>query len=94
MPFASLYNRRETAVFEAVAAHAPRYPGLAEDPALLTDVACVALNRMPAQYICHSTDPVFHITERERQTTLQNIAESVDFAFGFVQAQQVMAARR
>lgn len=94
MHFATVYNTRESAVFEAVAAHAPRYPGVADDPDLLADVACVALNRMPAQYICHSTDLAFSSTERERQATRRHIDESVDFAFGFVQAQHLMAARR
>lgn len=94
MHFASVYNTRESAVFEAVAAHAARYPGVADDPDRLADVACVALNRMPAQYICHSTDPAFFSTERERRATQRHIDESVDFAFGYVQARQLMAARR
>ena len=94
MTFTNVYNTRETAVFEAVATNAPRYPGLADEPALLADVACVALNRMPAQYICHSTDLAFFSTERERQATRRNIDESVDFAFGYVQARHLMAARR
>ena len=94
MSFARVYNTRETAVFEAVAAAAPRFPGLADGPELLADVACVALNRMPAQYICHSTDLAFFSTERERLATRRNIDESVDFAFGYVQARHLMAARR
>ena len=94
MSFARVYNTRETAVFEAVAAAAPRFPGLAGEPELLADVACVALNRMPAQYICHSTDLAFFSTERERLANRRNIDESVDFAFGYVQARHLMAARR
>ena len=49
---------------------------------------------MPPQYIRHSADLAFFITERERQTTRRNLDESVDFAFGYVQARHVMAARR
>ena len=94
MTFSSIYNTRETAVFEAVTAAAPRFPVLADEPALLADVACVALNRMPSQYICHSTDLAFCSTERERLAARHSIDESVDFAFGYVQARHLMAARR
>lgn len=94
MDFSSVYNTHEKAVFEAVAIAAPRYPGLADDAGLLADVACVALNRMPPQYIRHSVDLAFFTTEKERLATRRNIDESVDFAFGYVQARHVMAARR
>ena len=94
MDFSSVYNTHEKTIFEAVAAAAPRYPGIADDAGLLADVACVALNRMPPHYIRHSADLAFFTTEKERQATLRNVAESVDFAFGYVQARHVMAARR
>lgn len=94
MDFSSVHNTHEKAVFAAVLAHAPRYPGISGDPELLADVACVALNRLPPQYIRHSADYAFFSTERERQAVERNIAESVDFAFGYVQARHVMAARR
>ncbi len=94
MDFSSVYNSHEKAVFEAVAAAAPRYPGLADDDGLLADVACVALNRISPHYIRHSADLAFFTTERERQATRRSIDESVDFAFGYVQARHVMAARR
>ncbi len=94
MDFSSVYNTHEKTIFEAVAAAAPRYPGVADDAGLLADVACVALNRMPPHYIRHSTDLAFFTTEKERQAVLRNVAESVDFAFGYVQARHVMAARR
>ncbi|OGB04426.1 MAG: hypothetical protein A3E25_22380 [Burkholderiales bacterium RIFCSPHIGHO2_12_FULL_69_20] len=94
MDFSSVYNTHEKTVFEAVAAAAPRYPGLAGDAGLLADVACVALNRMPPQYIRHSADLAFFTTEKERQAMRRNIEESVDFAYGYVQARHVMAARR
>jgi hypothetical protein len=94
MDFSSVYNIHEKTIFEAVSAAAPRYPGIADDAGLLADVACVALNRMTPHYIRHSADLAFFTTEKERQTTRRNIDESVDFAFGYVQARHVMAARR
>jgi len=94
MDFSSVYNIHEKTIFEAVAAAAPRYPGIADDAGLLADVACVALNRLPPQYIRHSADLAFFTTEKERLAIQRNVAESVDFAFGYVQARHVMAARR
>ena len=94
MAFSSVHNSHEKTVFAAVVAAAPRYPGVSDDPELLADVACVALNRMPPHYIRHSADLAFFTTEKERLAIRRNIDESVDFAFGYVQARHVMAARR
>jgi hypothetical protein len=94
MDFTSVHNVHEKAVFEAVSAHAALYPVIAEDPGLLADVACVALNRLQPRYIRHTADLVFFSTDRERAEAQRNVAESVDFAFGYVQARHVMAARR
>jgi len=94
MDFSSVHNIHEKAIFEAVATAAHRYPGIADDAELLADVACVALNRMTPHYIRHSADLAFFTTEKERQATRRNIDESVEFAFGYVQARHVMAARR
>ena len=94
MDFSSVHNTHEKTVFAAVMAASTRYPGVSDDPELLADVACVALNRMPPHYIRHSADLAFFTTEKERQALARNIDESVDFAFGYVQARHVMAARR
>ena len=94
MDFTSVHNTHEKTIFDAVFAAGPRYPGVADDAELLADVACVALNRMPPHYIRHSADLAFFSTEKERQAIKRNIEESVDFAFGYVQARHVMAARR
>ncbi len=94
MDYSAVHNHHEAAVFAAVNAAAEHYPGIADDPELLADVACVALNRVPPHYICHSADLAFFTTEKERQATRRVIDESVDFAYGYVQARHVMAARR
>ena len=94
MDYSSVHNSHENTVFEAVTAAAVRYPGIADDPELLADVACVALNRMPPHDIRHSADLSFFTTEKERQTIRRNLDESVDFAYGYVQARHVIAARR
>ena len=91
--FTSVHNHNEQAVFDAVLDHAERYPGLAHDPELLADVACVALNRLPARYIRHAADFVFYLSERERGEIQRQVVDAVDQAFGFVQARTAMRAR-
>jgi hypothetical protein len=46
------------------------------------------------RYIRHTADMAFFLTDKERAEMARSVAESVDFAFGYVQARQVMAARR
>jgi hypothetical protein len=91
--FTSVRNHNEQAVFDAVLTCADRYPGLAQRPELLGDVACVALNRLPPRYIRHEVDFAFYLSERERSENERQLADAVDFAFGFVQARTAMRAR-
>ena len=94
MDFSSVHNIHERAVGEAVEAAAPRWPALAGHADLLADVACVALNRLPPRYIRHDADLAFFLTGRERDDNDRLVADAVDYAFGFVQARHLMAARR
>lgn len=91
--FASVRNLNERAVYNAVALLADDHPGLAEDPDLLADVACVALNRLPARYIRHEADYIFYLSDREREDSERQLQEAVTYAFGFVQARLAMRAR-
>ncbi len=91
--FTSVRNHNERAIFDAVAHQAERYPGLAHNPELLADVACVALNRLAPRYIRHQVDFVFYLSERERGDSERQLHDAVEFAFGFVQARTAMRAR-
>lgn len=90
--FSSIRNYHERVVIEAVKAGSAAYPGIPEE--LLPDVACVALNRLLPRYIRHEVDLAFYLTEKERAANERDVAESVEFAFQFVQARHVMRARR
>jgi hypothetical protein len=90
--FDEIHNHHERAVFALVQAHAPAFPHM-NDPELLADVACVALNRLPARYIRHEVDFAFYLTERERAENETATEEAVSFAFEFVQARRAMRAR-
>jgi hypothetical protein len=91
--FDTIHNQHERAVLEAVMAKAPSFAHL-NDPQILADVACVALNRLPPRYIRHDVDFSFYLTERERQDNEDAINAAVTHAFEFVQAKVAMRARR
>ena len=91
--YSSVRNSNERAVYEAVAAGADRYPGLAHDCDLLADVACVALNRLQPRYIRHEVDYAFYLSDKERLDIQRHVGEAVEYALGFVQARSAMRAR-
>ena len=91
--YESIHNHHEQLVFQAVRGQADQYPLLGDGP-LLADVACVALNRLPPRYIRHEVDFSFYLSDREREKIERDIAESVQFAFEYVQARTAMLARR
>lgn len=93
LDFASVHNRHERAVFQAVQEAACHFPGIAGRQELLVDVACVALNRLAPRYIRDEASYACHVGERERADSELAISEAVEFAFGFVQARTVMRAR-
>jgi hypothetical protein len=90
--FESIHNYNERAVFQAVLKALPEHPHI-KGKELLADIACVALNRLPPRYIRHEVDFAFYLSEKERHEIEQAIAESVKFAYEFVQARVAMKAR-
>jgi hypothetical protein len=80
--FEQVHNYYERLVFEAVARQSEAHPGFTSD--MLADVACVALNRLPARYVRHDVDMMFYLTEHERHAIEQSMAEALTFAFTFV----------
>lgn len=94
MDTASIHNFYEKAVFTAVQEQAQHHPHLQSNGDTLADIACVALNRLPPRYIRHDVDFAFFQTEHERTESERAVQESVEFAFGFVQARNAMRARR
>jgi hypothetical protein len=80
--FEQVHNYYERIVFEGVARLSSSYPDY--DPGMLADVACVALNRLPARYVRHDVDMMFYLTEQERHVIEESLREALTFAFGFV----------
>jgi Late competence development protein ComFB len=84
--FISVHNYRERAVFSAVAEAAELFPDFADDPDILADVACVALNRLQPRYIRHQVDYAFYLTDEERQNDERLVTAAVESAFLFVRS--------
>jgi len=80
--FEQVHNYYERLIFEEVARRAEFNPNFTADR--LADVACVALNRLPARYVRHDVDMVFYLTEQERKVIDTSMDEVLKFAFAFV----------
>lgn len=82
--FDQVHNYYERLVFEEVArrAQAAEYQDYTAD--MLSDVACLALNRLPARYVRHDVDMMFYLTEQERQAMEHALDEVLKFSFSFV----------
>ncbi|MES2879101.1 MAG: late competence development ComFB family protein [Pseudomonadota bacterium] len=80
--FEQVHNYYERLVFEDVARLSQAHPDFTPD--MLTDVACVALNRLPARYVRHDVDLMFYLTEHERHAIEHAMEEGLNFAFAFV----------
>lgn len=80
--FEQVHNYYERLIFEQVASLSETYPDYSAD--MLVDVACVALNRLPARYVRHDVDLMFYLTEQERHGIEHSLDEAIAFAFAFV----------
>jgi hypothetical protein len=80
--FEQVHNYYERLIFEEVARRSEEHQGFTSD--MLADVACVALNRLPARYVRHDVDMLFYLTEQERQVIAVSMDEVLKFAFVFV----------
>lgn len=89
--FEQVHNYFERLVFEEVARRAEAHPEFTLD--MLGDVACVALNRLPARYVRHDVDMMFYLTEQERHAIEVSLNEVLEFAFAFVMERSTKAPR-
>ncbi len=80
--FEQVHNYYERLVFEEVMRRSSGWPDMTPDQ--LADVACVALNRLPARYVRHDVDLVFYLTEQERNTIELSLETALDYAFRLV----------
>ena len=84
MPFDSIHNYYEPLVNESIIKTLEN--GEALDSDAMEDVACVALNQLPARYVRHTVDMVYYMTIEEREKIEQEVAQAVKSAFEFVKS--------
>lgn len=82
--FDQVHNYYERLVFEAVAQRATAAEHQHFTADMLADVACLALNRLPARYVRHDVDLMFYLTEAERQAMEDALNKVLNFSFAFV----------
>jgi hypothetical protein len=89
--FESVHNYYEQAVFREVMNCVAAYPQFSSDTQGLADVACLALNRLPARYIRNAVDMNFFMGKEERAKIEAAINAAVEFAFRFVQSRAAVS---
>lgn len=75
MNFEAIHNYYEALVIEHIMNTIAKEPDIDED--FLEDVACLALNQLPARYVRHDVDMAFFLTTREREKMQTGITEAV-----------------
>ena len=80
--FEQIHNYYERLVFQEVMQRGNEMDEFTTD--MLADVACVALNRLPARYVRHDVDLMFYLTEHERHAIEKAMEDALNFAFVYV----------
>jgi competence protein ComFB len=83
MNFESIHNYYERLVTAEITATLVERDGI-RDNDFLEDVACVALNQLPARYVRHDVDTAFYLSSREREQMQHAVVEAVKTAFEHV----------
>lgn len=78
MSIEQIHNYHERIVLEEVLRRAHNLPNVTAD--MVADMACVALNRLPARYVRHDVDLVFYLTEAERHQSEVALMAALDYA--------------
>lgn len=81
----SIHNYYEHMVLEEIARVSERASG---DVDYLSDVACVALNRLPPRYIRHNVDMTFFMSTQELGEMQDKVASAVQNAIDYVDSRE------
>jgi len=88
MVFENIHNYYEQIVLR----HILETLGQQEDRDFIEDIACVALNQLPARYVKHNVDMVYYLTAEEREAMQQQIEKAVTHAIEYVSAHRKAAS--
>ena len=81
----SIYNRFERVVIEKINAEASKWPTQMQNPDLLADAACIALNALRPHYIRSDADLNFFMTDERREQDEMEINAAVESALLYAQ---------
>lgn len=79
----SIHNHYERLVFDEILRYQKEQDKTFSEQ-LLEDVACLALNHLPARYVRHSVDIAFYLTTKEHAEMDQDVHDAVNAAFELV----------
>lgn len=77
----SIFNYNERLIVQEMAAQLENESCTEEQ---LSDIACLALNKVPAKYIKHSVNRAFYMSNDERAELEVSVRESVTEAIKFI----------
>jgi len=83
MPFDSISNYYEQLVVDSISKNVV-VPSDVDHDDFVQDVACIALNKLPARYIRHNVDMIFYTESNEREEMLIRVESTVKEAFDYV----------
>lgn len=83
MTFDTINNYFEKLVFDVIKEKLQSNK-LEQNDELLADIACVALNQLPARYVRHNVDMIFYMTLEEKEQNQIIVEDAVDMAIDYV----------
>ena len=79
MNFESIHNYYEKLVIEHIMEHLVGEQQIT-DQDFLEDVACLALNQLPARYVRHDVDTAFYLSSKERHEMALAVTQAIETA--------------
>jgi hypothetical protein len=76
MNFESIHNYYEPLVIDEVMSTLVTRDQV-KDPEFLQDVACLALNSLPARYVRHDVDMAFYLSTAQREQIRHDVTDAV-----------------
>lgn len=83
MNFESVHNYYEPLVIQEIMTELVGKQNITDED-FLEDVACVALNSLPARYVRHDVDMAFFLTTEERHRIAEDIRNAISNAHELV----------
>jgi len=87
MAFDNIHNYYERLVFNEIQKKVQANE-LENNEDFLGDVACVALNKLPAHYLRHDVDMAFYMTAEEKEEKAVKVKHAIVEAIDFVKTHQ------